>query len=129
MGLKLSAVTLLVPTYEAGLSFFVGVLEFDLEEDLQLSATKRWVRVAPKSGGCSFILAEPTTDEQRMALGHQTGGRVGFFLYADDFQNEHNRLVAAGLQFQEEVRSEAYGQVCVFKDPFGNSWDLLGPPR
>jgi len=32
---------------------------------------------------------------------------------------------ARGVRFLEAPRSEAYGQVVVFEDLYGNRWDLL----
>jgi uncharacterized glyoxalase superfamily protein PhnB len=34
-------------------------------------------------------------------------------------------MSAAGVLFEEEPRHEPYGSVAVFRDPFGNRWDLL----
>ena len=65
--------------------------------------------------------------QQRAAIGNQTGGRVGFFLHTDDFAATHARMVEHGVRFAEEPRTEPYGTVAVFTDPFGNSWDLIEP--
>ena len=127
-GLKLQYFSILVPTYDAGIDFFVDTLGFTLLENTKQSETKRWVRVVGPAGGGEILLVVPSTERQAEAIGSQTGGKVGFFLYAEDFSAEYDRLKALGLDFQEAVRNEAYGQVCVFRDPFGNLWDLLGPP-
>jgi uncharacterized glyoxalase superfamily protein PhnB len=37
-------------------------------------------------------------------------------------------MLAAGVTFEEAPRHEVYGSVAVWCDPFGNRWDLLGPP-
>jgi hypothetical protein len=58
----------------------------------------------------------------------QTGGRVGFFLHTDDFDRDHAGMRARGVAFEEDPRDEAYGRVAVWRDPFGNRWDLIGPP-
>ena len=55
--MRLALLSILVPDYDAGLAYFVGVLGFDLLEDTALGAAKRWVRVAPKGGGTAFLLA------------------------------------------------------------------------
>lgn len=34
-------------------------------------------------------------------------------------------MLAAGVEFEETPRDEPYGRVAVFRDPFGNRWDLL----
>ena len=122
--MKLAYLSVLVPEYDAGIAFFVDVLGFDLVEDTVLSATKRWVRVAPPGGGTGFLLARAVGD-QAAAIGHQGGGRVWLFLETDDFAADHARLSARGLAFQEDPRVEPYGTVAVFADPFGNRWDLI----
>lgn len=48
MSQHISAVALVVPDYDAGIAFYVGKLGFDLIEDTELTATKRWVLIAPK---------------------------------------------------------------------------------
>jgi catechol 2,3-dioxygenase-like lactoylglutathione lyase family enzyme len=123
--LHLHAFTIVVPDYDAGISFYVGVLGFELRSDTDLGGGKRWVMVAPKGGQTAILLARADTPDQTAAIGHQTGGRVGFFLYSDDFIADHARMVAAGVHFEEQPRFEPYGAVAVWSDPFGNRWDLL----
>ncbi|WP_375264274.1 VOC family protein [Planktotalea sp.] len=125
MSQYISAVALVVPDYDAGIAFYVGTLGFDLIEDTQLSATKRWVLIAPKGAQTRLLLAQADGPEQSAAIGHQTGGRVGFFLHTDDFVTDHARMLSAGVHFEEDPRHEPYGSVAVFQDPFGNRWDLL----
>jgi catechol 2,3-dioxygenase-like lactoylglutathione lyase family enzyme len=125
MGQYISAVALVVPDYDAGIAFYVDTLGFDLIEDTQQSETKRWVLIAPKGAQTRLLLAKADSDTQSAAIGNQTGGRVGFFLHTDDFEADFARMSAAGVLFEEEPRHEPYGSVAVFRDPFGNRWDLL----
>lgn len=123
----ISNATLLVPTYNAGIDFFVGALGFALLEDTPLNETKRWVRVAPPGAQTALLLAEPANDAQRAALGNQSGGRVAFFLETDNFDRDHGLFLERGVRFLEAPRHESYGTVAVFEDPFGNRWDLIEP--
>jgi catechol 2,3-dioxygenase-like lactoylglutathione lyase family enzyme len=125
-------VTLLVPDYDEGIAFYVGRLGFELVQDTDLGDGKRWIVVHPggsdpRARGSALLLAEPGNERQKARIGDQTGGRVGFFLFTDDFAADHARLRDAGVLFLEEPRHEAYGSVAVFSDPFGNKWDLLQP--
>jgi catechol 2,3-dioxygenase-like lactoylglutathione lyase family enzyme len=123
---RLSLVTVVVAGYDEALSFYVGLLGFELVEDTRLSETKRWVVVRPPGASESgLLLARAADDRQRAAIGSQTGGRVGFFLDTDDFAADHARMLAAGVRFVEEPRSEPYGVVAVFEDLYGNRWDLV----
>lgn len=124
----LAAVTLVVPDYDVGIAYFTGVLGFDLIEDSDLGEGKRWVLVAPKqSQACRILLAKAKGEEQENAIGNQTGGRVAFFLYTDDFEGDYAAYQAAGVNFMDEPREEPYGRVAVFQDAFGNLWDMIQP--
>src|SRR5450432_439553 len=125
---SLAAVTVLVPSYDDGLAFFRDVLGFVVIEDTPLSATKRWVVVAPSPGaGAVLVLATPSDERQRARIGDQTGGRVGFFLHSDNFWRDYENPFGRGVNFLEKPRRELYGLVAVFVDPWGGKWDLLQP--
>ena len=122
-------VTLLVPDYDEALAFYVGRLGFELVEDTP-EPTKRWVTVRPPGAGpqaATILLARAATPEQRARIGDQTGGRVAFFLHTDDFARDHARFTAAGVEWVRPPIDQPYGTVAVFRDPFGNLWDLIGP--
>jgi catechol 2,3-dioxygenase-like lactoylglutathione lyase family enzyme len=127
----LDLVTVLVDDYDASIAFFVGVLGFDLEDDSPSLTNdgrpKRWVVVRPPGGETGILLAQADGDSQQQAVGNQSGGRVGFFLRVDDFDESYGRMRAAGVTFLSEPRTEVYGRVAVFVDISGNKWDLLGP--
>ena len=127
MGACISAVALVVPDYDAAIAFYVGSLGFTLTEDID-QGHKRWVTVEPPGGGTRLVLARAEDADQRAAIGHQAGGRVFLFLQTDDFARDHAAMQAAGVAFEEPPRAMPYGMVAVWRDPFGNRWDLLGPP-
>ena len=120
---------LVVPDYAAAIDFYVGRLGFTLLDDIDQGGGKRWVRVAPAgdAGGTALLLARAADARQRAAIGNQTGGRVFLFLHTDDFARDHAAMIAAGVTFEEAPRREPYGIVAVWRDPFGNRWDLLQP--
>ncbi|MCP3914557.1 MAG: VOC family protein [bacterium] len=125
----LAQVALVVGDYEEALAFYVGVLGFELIEDTPVpEQDKRWVVVAPPGGrGAQLLLARGVGDEQRARIGDQTGGRVFLFLYTDDFWRDYSNYLARGVVFVREPRDEPYGTVAVFRDLYGNLWDLLEP--
>lgn len=120
-------VTLLVADYDQAIAWYTGKLGFALLEDTPLGAGKRWVRVAPRGGEATLLLAQASTAEQRAHVGAQSGGRVAFFLHTDDFERDYAAMSAAGVRFVEQPRDEAYARVVVFEDLYGNRWDLLQP--
>ncbi|RUS59331.1 VOC family protein [Pseudorhodobacter sp. E13] len=121
----IAALALVVPDYDAAIRFYVDVMGFDLAEDVD-QGRKRWVRVSPPGGrGASLILARAETRQQNRRIGDQSGGRVFLFLETDDFDRDHASMQAAGVVFEEAPRQEPYGKVAIWRDPFGNRWDLL----
>ncbi|MEM9779226.1 MAG: VOC family protein [Pseudomonadota bacterium] len=126
MAQHLTLVTLVVPDYDAGIAFYRDAVGFTVVEDLPLGGGKRWVVLRPpgaQEGG--VLLARAVDAAQTAAIGNQTGGRVAFFLQTDDFARDHAAMLAAGVTFLEATRVEPYGTVAVWRDIFGNTWDLL----
>jgi catechol 2,3-dioxygenase-like lactoylglutathione lyase family enzyme len=118
---------MVVRDYDEAIAYFVGVLKFSLVEDTVLSASKRWVLVAPDgTSRNSLLLAKAATAEQGSRVGNQTGGRVAFFLHTSDFPGDYEGMKARGVRFVEGPRTESYGRVAVFEDIYGNRWDLVG---
>ena len=129
----LSAIALLVMDYDEAIAYYTNKLGFDLVEDTDLSATqpgKRWVRVRPPgTQETCFLLAKAATENQRAAIGRQSGGRVFLFLSTDDFWRDHAAMTTAGVKWIRPPASESYGTVAVFEDLYGTHWDLIGPHR
>ncbi len=123
--LRLPHTTFLVDDYDDAIDYFTNTLEFSLVEDTSLGGAKRWVLVESGPEAGRLLLALPGNEEQAAHLGKAAGGRVAYFLYTDDFHAYHQRLSDRGVQFEESPRHEVYGWVCVFKDKYGNRWDLI----
>ena len=122
---KLAMVSLLVPDYQSGIDFYCTALGFDLRDDTDLGDGKRWVVVAPAGADTAFVLAKADGPDQIAAIGNQGGGRVWLFLQTDDFARDHQKMLKNGITFEESPRHEPYGTVAVWRDPFGNRWDLI----
>lgn len=121
----LGEVVLVVRDYDEAIAYYVDKLGFELVEDTVMSPEKRWVKVRPSADGAALLLAKADGDHQESRVGDQTGGRVAFFLYTDDFARDHARMLAAGVAFEEEPRHEPFGTVAVFADLYGNRWDFI----
>jgi len=121
----LGMIAIVVDEYDAAISHYVNDLGFTLIEDKEMTPEKRWVVVAPSNDGAKILLARAVTDQQRAAIGNSTGGRVGFFMYTTEFTETYENYKARGIEFVEQPRQEIYGQVVVFKDRYGNKWDLI----
>ncbi len=127
MAQKIAHISLVVKDYDEAIRFYVDVLGFSLLEDTPLSPTKRWVRVAPKGSNTSLLLAKADGSIQEQYIGNQTGGRVFLFLYTDDFERDFKLYTNRGVEFVRPPQKESYGTVAVFKDLYGNLWDLIQP--
>lgn len=123
---KIAHIALLVADYDEAISFYVDKLNFDLIEDTALSETKRWVLVGPKgSQDFSLLLAKADGAIQKQSIGNQSGGRVFLFLNTDDFDRDYQNLISNNIEIVREPKTEDYGKVLVFKDLYGNLWDLI----
>lgn len=120
-------IALVVRDYDEAIDFYTKKLHFTLVEDTyQPAQDKRWVVVAPPgSQGTNLLLARASKPEQEPFIGNQTGGRVFLFLNSDDFWRDYNEMVDLGIEFVRPPKEEDYGTVAVFKDLYGNLWDLL----
>ena len=123
---KIAHIALLVADYDEAISFYVDKLHFYLVEDTILSETKRWVLVAPKgSQDFSLLLAKADGNFQKQNIGNQSGGRVFLFLNTDNFDRDYQNLKDNNIEIVGEPKTEEYGKVLVFKDIYGNLWDLI----
>jgi len=126
---SLGLVSLVVKEYDEAIRFFVDVLGFVLIEDSEVpEQAKRWVVVAPPGGGESgLLLARASNSEQHSRIGNQTGGRVFLFLHTDDCRRDYESYRAKGVVFIREPSDASFGTAAVFKDLYGNMWDLVQP--
>ena len=125
---RIAALALLVDDYDRAIAYYTGTLGFRLVEDTPQGAGKRFVRVTPPGdGNTDLLLAKAANPEQVARIGDQTGGRVFLFLHTDDFRRDYEAYKGKGVDFTEQPRNETYGTVVVFRDLYGNKWDLVQP--
>lgn len=125
---RIAHISLLVNDYDEAIDFYTNKLDFQIIEDTRLSIEKRWVLIAPKGAKeCSILLAKAADKQQLECVGNQVGGRVGFFLFTDNFWGDYNRMREMEINFLRPPTSHDYGIVAVFADLYGNRWDLVEP--
>ncbi len=125
---RIAHIALIVDNYDDAIEFYTQKLDFLVLEDTRLSEEKRWVVIAPKGAKeCSLLLAKAANERQTSSIGNQTGGRVGFFLFTDDFWRDYNKMIERQINFVRPPETFAYGTVAVFEDLYGNMWDLIEP--
>jgi catechol 2,3-dioxygenase-like lactoylglutathione lyase family enzyme len=122
----LGLTTIVVRDYDEAIAFYVDAVGFELLEDTRIDERKRWVVLAPSGAQeTAVLLARAADSPQEARVGDQTGGRVGWFLETQAFDQDYERMRAAGVVFEEAPRHEPYGTVAVFRDLYGNRWDLI----
>ncbi len=126
---RLGLVSVVVKDYDEAIAFYVGTLDFSLVEDREVPEQgKRWVVVRPQGPGqVGILLGRASSPEQSQHVGNQTGGRVFLFLYTDDLERDYAAYLARGVEFVRPPQDMQYGRVAVFRDLYGNLWDLLQP--
>lgn len=127
MAAYLGQISLLVDDYDRAIQYYTETLGFILLEDTLLNPEKRWVVISPNyhHQGATILLAKASKTEQKNFIGNQAGGRVFLFLYTENFDELYQNYRSKGVEFTQDIREEAYGKVCVFRDLYGNLWDLI----
>ncbi|MDA7832756.1 ACT domain-containing protein [Pseudomonadales bacterium] len=125
---QIENVTVMVNDYDEAIKYYREKMGFRLVEDTPIGGVKRFVRMSPSERGPCILLATPGKPQQKEFVGNQTGGGVFLFLHTDNFWRDYENLKAQGVEMTEEPRHEVYGTVVVFRDLYGNLWDLVQPP-
>ncbi len=125
---RIAHIALVVKDYDEAIKFYTEKLDFTLLENTKIDENKRWVMIAPTGATeCCLLLAKAANQRQTESVGNQTGGRVGFFLFTDDFWRDYNKMVEREISFVRPPTEFEYGTVAVFEDLYGNLWDLIEP--
>ena len=128
MNQRIAHISLVVKDYDDAIEFYTKKLNFTLLEDTKIDENKRWVMVAPPGAKeCCLLLAKASNERQTESVGNQTGGRVGFFLFTDDFWRDYNTMTDRNINFIRTPTEFEHGTVAVFEDLYGNLWDLIEP--
>lgn len=127
---RIAHTALLVKEYDEAIEFYTKKLDFILLEDTIIDENKRWVMVAPTGAKEScLLLAKAGNERQSACIGNQTGGRVGFFLFTDNFWRDYYKMLDRKVRFIRSPDEFDYGTVAVFEDLYGNLWDLIEPTK
>lgn len=122
----ISNLAILVEDYDRAIEFYTQALNFELKANIQAEDGHRWVQLAPaNSNGCHLIFNLANNEEDRAVVGKQAGSKVLAILETDDFWRDYKIMQEKGVTFTEAPREEEYGTVVIFKDLYGNKWDLI----
>jgi len=110
---RIAHIALLVDNYDDAIEFYTQKLDFQVLEDTRLSEEKRWVMIAPKGAKeCCLLLAKAANERQTKSIGNQTGGRVGFFLFTDDFWRDYDKMINRQRKFCKTFRNLSIWNSC-----------------
>lgn len=111
-----------VTEVDRAIEFYVDKCGFQLDIDVRVDESTRFVQVTPPTSACSIAFGEGITD---MTPGTQNSIQA----VVTDVQAARGDLVERGVEASEVV-TLAWGSFTSFNDPDGNSWTLqeLPPP-
>lgn len=121
-------IALIVADYDDAIEFYTQKLNFNLIEDTQVSEQKRWILVGPKgSSDFSLLISKASNDIEKKAIGNQSGGKVFLIMHTDNIDRDYYQYKKEGVEFIQDPKQQPYGKVAIFKDLYGNLWDLIEP--
>lgn len=131
---NISLVSVWVKDISESKAFYVDVLGFEEQEDIQLAEDFRWCTVRhPRQPELSVHLttpSEPLSAELVAAMqrAQAEGGLPGIGLAVDDCQKTYEELTAKGVEFIQPPAERPYGVEALMRDNSGN-WMVLVEPR
>lgn len=125
---RIASVMVLVKDYDEAIHFYTESLDFELVADEVINADQRWVLVRPPGAkACGIVFIKAQSEVENATVGKQGAGKVLMILHTDNFSRDYQHMKQKGVEFMEQPRSEVYGKVVIFKDLYGNLFDLLEP--
>ena len=117
--MRLELVAVPVTDIDRAKAFYVEQAGFNLEVDVQPTATMRVVQLTPPGSACTIVFGTGLGDISAM----QPGSVKGLHLVVADIQASRNALLQRGLAIGEvsDLGGVLYAE---FRDPDGNSWLL-----
>jgi catechol 2,3-dioxygenase-like lactoylglutathione lyase family enzyme len=126
MDLKIHIITLFVRQYDEAIAYFKDKLGFVLVEDILITPSRRWVKVAPDiQSPIQILLHEPLIKEEQALIGKQAGSRPLVVLSSQDLHTVVNTMRNRGVHFTKPITKEVYGERAQFVDLYGNLWELV----
>ncbi|MDQ2960380.1 MAG: VOC family protein [Candidatus Dormibacteraeota bacterium] len=116
MNWKIELIFVPVTDVDVAKAFYVDKVGFQVDHDVQVSDTLRFVQLTPPGSACSIAFGTGIT---AMAPGTQRGVQV----VVEDAAAAREELVAHGVD-ASEVDTQPWGLFVTFDDPDGNGWIL-----
>jgi len=96
--------------------FYANLLGFNVDMDIQVNPSLRFVQLTPPGSNCSIHIGEGTSTMQ-------PGSLRGLILVVDNAEAARAELEKNGVQVSD-LEEQPWGRHVYFSDPDGNSWTL-----
>ena len=116
---RLELVTVPVSDVDRAKAFYVDRAGFDVEQDVRVDDTHRFVELMPPGSLCSIALTTGYIDAA-------PGSIQGLQLNVDDADAAHAFLRDRGVEVSA-IETYPWGRFCFFSDPDGNRWSVHEP--
>ncbi len=127
MNLRIARITLLVRDQEEALRFYTDKLGMQKRMDMSLPDGYRWLTVAPAGSQDVEFVFQKAADGNEAHVGKQAGSSVYCVLHTDDINQTYKDWSGRGVEFTQTPEDRPYGIEALFKDLYGNLYDLLQP--
>ena len=108
-----------VSDQDKALKFFTGTLGFEKRLDARFGENLRWVTVAaPGASTAVALIANP-----------DTGSDTGIRFLVPDAEAEHTNMSHRGIQVGDLLRWPGVPAMFEFKDPDGNTFQVVEEPK
>jgi uncharacterized glyoxalase superfamily protein PhnB len=125
----LSHLTILVKNQDDALKFYTEKIGFQKHTDA-LFGTMRWLTLNPKGNkNLEFALMLPEAKEDSVLVGKQGGSFPLACLITDNCQKDYEEMKSRGVEFVMPPTKEEWGTQAVFKDLYGNKFNMVELPK
>lgn len=123
---SLGRFVLLVHDYDEARHFYCDKLGFEVIFDEETPEGQRFLHVGlPDQDSIGIWFMEPTSDEELIRVGKQTGRQPAMVLYTDDCRKESDRLMKQGIRFRRKPYESPEHISAHFEDVYGNEIILV----
>ncbi len=114
-------VSVYVTDVDRAIAFYTEALGFEKRSDAQMGPI-RWVELAPGTGETVIALA---SEGYPIWSPDKVGGFSGMTLAAEGAEQTYSRLREAGVRFEQEPETTAWGTQAIIADPDGNTFVVV----
>ena len=96
---RIAHIALVVESYDEAIAFYRDIFDFVVLEDTSLPINAGYFCHLQEQKNVVSYLVQAASELQSSRVGDQTGGRVSFFLFTDDFGRAYQKFLKRGVKF------------------------------